>query len=292
MSVATLIEKIPALERADELIGTLLVNCGKLDSHDINSIISYQQENKVRFGEAAVALGLINSGDLLQALSRQFDYPCLPAESPLLSKRLLAIYQPFGEESEKYRALRSHLMLSLFSDERKLLAVVPSEDATTAIDVAANLAIMFAQAGERTLLVDADMRAPAMHELFAVNASPGLSDVLIGRIPLKQAIAKIEAIPTLSLLCAGVVPPNPQELLSRSIFSSFIDIAAKIYDVVILSTPAAAASADAQLVAARAGNCLLSVARHSSSYTTVKRIRETFAATGIHIVGATICDLN
>jgi receptor protein-tyrosine kinase len=290
-SVTPLVEKIAsAPNRLDRQLGKLLLESGKITAKHIEAIIALQQEQPLLFGDAALKLGFVQEDDLLQALSRQFEYPCFIDGESKLSQRLVVALQPFGAKAERYRALRSDLVLNGFSGEARSLAIVPAQTGQSAIDVAANLAVAFAQLGESTLLIDADMRQPCLQELFRVRAVPGLSDVLIGRTPLKQAIAQVEAFSTLSILCAGAAPPNPQELLSRPIFSSLLDIASRIHDVVILIAPPADQFADAQIIAARASSCLLAVELHKSRYADVKRVAERFSANNIALAGAVVAE--
>jgi protein-tyrosine kinase len=287
--VAPIVEKIASTpNRADQLLGKLLLDSGKITAKHIDAIVALQQEQQLLFGDAALKLGFVQEDDLLQALSQQFEYPCFIDGESTLSPRLVVARQPFGAKAERYRALRSDLVLNGFRGDAKSLVVVPAQAGQSAIDLAANLAVAFAQLGERTLLIDADMRQPCLQDLFQVRAVPGLSDVLIGRTPLKQAIAQVEAFSTLSILCAGAAPPNPQELLSRPIFSSLLDIASRIHDVVVLIAPPADKFADAQIIAARTSSCLLAVELHKSRYADVKRIADRFNANQIALAGAVI----
>src|SRR6185369_243907 len=99
--------------------------------------------------------------------------------------------------------------------------------------IAANLAIVFSQLGARTLLVDADLRNPRQHLIFALPEGQGLSTILSGRSEHKSTFP-VPGMSRLSVLPAGPLPPNPQELLSRPIFASFMKDLQAVYDVVIV----------------------------------------------------------
>ena len=154
--------------------------------------------------------------------------------------------------------------------------------------LAANLAIVFSQLGERTLLVDADMRGGRQHDIFGLPSQFGLSAVLGGRVD-GRAIARISHFENLSVLPAGGLPPNPSELLSRPEFKEFASAEAGKYDVILLDTPPGDSSSDAQAIAARAGGALM-VARENHS-----RIEAISRSTGaVHSAGAEVigCVLN
>ena len=157
--------------RAIRTLGAILVDGGQLKPEDAERVLQHQKENHLRFGEAAMRLGLISEADLQFALSRQFAYAYLrqiPGEARVLSEELVSAFQPFSSRVEQLRAIRSQLMLRWFdrAEERQVLTIIGAERGEGRSYLAANLAIVFSQLGERTLLVDADMREPRQHFLF------------------------------------------------------------------------------------------------------------------------------
>ncbi|RZL30450.1 MAG: chain length determinant protein tyrosine kinase EpsG, partial [Rubrivivax sp.] len=141
-------------------MGALLLDAGKLTPEDFERVLRMQNETGIRFGEAAVRLGLVGEDDIQQVLARQFAYPYLQKGQAGLSPKLVAAYQPFSPQVEALRAIRSQLMLRWFARGRRALAIVGVDPDDGAALFAANLAIVFAQLGEQTLLVDANLRAP------------------------------------------------------------------------------------------------------------------------------------
>ena len=99
--------------------------------------------------------------------------------------------------------------------------------------------MVFSQLGERTLVVDADMRSPRQHLLFGVENRAGLSAALSGR-GTPDIIQRVPALRDLSVLPAGTVPPNPQELLARPSFGQLLQQLGAEYDVILIDTPPAA----------------------------------------------------
>jgi protein-tyrosine kinase len=266
--VKTAVSVLGNAPRATRTLGAILIDGGQLKPEDAERVLQYQKQHNLRFGEAAVRLGLISEADIQFALSRQFAYAYLrktPGEIRPLSDELVAAYQPFSPRVEQMRAIRSQLMLRWFdrAEERQVLTVVGAERSEGRSYLAANLAIVFSQLGERTLLVDADMREPRQHFLFHLENQMGFSTLLAGR-SREEAIVRIPDLAGLSVLPAGPTPPNPLELLNRLNFDEFMIQAKGAYDVVIIDTPAMSSGEDAAMIAVRTG-AALAIARSGST---------------------------
>ncbi len=205
------------------------------------------------------------------------------------SEELVAAYQPFSQQVEALRALRSQLMMRWFNESNKVLAIISANAGEGGSYLAANLAVMFSQLGERTLLVDANMRNPRQHIIFNLKESRGLSDIIAGRAGL-DAVSHVEHFEDLSVVGAGTVPPNPQELLNRASFSYFMNQAANQYDVVLVDTSPATGSADAQAIVARCGGALLVSRLNRTRLADINEVRNQIAVTGAQLVGAVIND--
>jgi receptor protein-tyrosine kinase len=264
----TAVSMLGTAARATRSLGAILIDGGQLNPEDAERILLYQKEHNLRFGEAAMRLGLISEADIQYALSRQFAYAYLrtkPGEPHPLSDELVAAYQPFSSRVEQLRAIRSQLMLRWFdrSEERQVLTIVGAERGEGRSYLAANLAIVFSQLGERTLLVDADLREPRQHYLFHLENQLGFSTLLAGR-SREEGIVRIPDLAGLSVLPAGPTPPNPLELLNRLNFDEFMIQAKGAYDVVIVDTPALSSGEDAAMIAVRTG-AALAVARSGST---------------------------
>jgi protein-tyrosine kinase len=288
------VEKIASVDVGDvplseRFIGQLLLDAGKIAPHDINRILSTQRQHAVRFGDAARLLGLVNEADVQHALSRQFQYSYSHSGDSELSAELLSMRQPFSVQAEALRGLRTQLLLRWFQQERdKALAIVSARGGEGCTTIAANLAVAFAQLGERTLLIDANLRRPRLHCLFGLKMDAGLSTVLAGRATFPAALNTIAALPNLSVLCSGPIPPNPQELLSRASFSIMMERASATHDIVIIDAPGALDYGDAQIIAARAGGCLIITRRHHTRLADIDRIKVALRPTGAALLGMVI----
>jgi receptor protein-tyrosine kinase len=275
-----------------QAIGPLLIETGKLTRDDAERISRLQTEEGLRFGEAAVKLGLLNESDILHALSLQFNHPYL-INSPLsqLSTDLVAAYQPFGAEGEKIRTLRSQLQMRWLKDETRpsAMCIVSPARREGRSRLAANLAIAFSQAGERTLLIDGDMRNPSQHILFGLGNQNGLSRLLAGRMD-ERVVSFVSGLPGLGVLTAGPTPPNPMELLGTSTFSAILTKSLSSFDVVIIDTPSYEQGIDAQQLTRHAGSAL-AVAR--TDQTPVRALQTMIAGlqdSDVKVVGSVLID--
>ena len=146
---------------------------------------------------------------------------------------------------------------------------------------------LFAQLGEHTLLIDANLRRPTQHALFNMEERRGLSDVLIGRASI-DVIREIDAIANLSVLGAGTIPPNPQELLNRKSFTELMNIVQDIYDVVIVDTAPAVVASDAQVVAARCKGALLVSRLNETPMADIANVGDQLIVSDVQLVAAIV----
>ena len=271
---------------ANSSIGTLLVELGKISAVDVERVIKIQQEKNMRFGDAAISLGLIKQSDIDQVLSMQFNYPYLQAKGKY-SEELVACYAPFTPHVEELRTLRSQLIKLWFSEGNKALAVISVNAGEGASNLIANLAILCSQLGKRTLLIDANLREPRQHVIFKLQEKHGLSDILAGRNGI-DLISNNEAFPNLSILGAGTLPPNPQELLNRATYVDFMNQAMGKFDIILLDTAPASNSADSQAIAAVCGGALVVSRLNHTRLSDLDDVKSQISVTGARIVGAVI----
>ena len=180
------VEEDPSEGVLDRSIGSIISELRDLSPQQVEQILAYQQQHGVRFGEAAVALGLVSNNDVLQALSQQFHYPYSPKRAD--NQELVTLTEPFSVQAEAFRAIRSQITMRLNheGEVRKALAVISPNTLDGKSFFTANLAVALAQLGSRTLLVDADMRGPRQHKIFEVPNKTGLSSVLSGRTSTRR----------------------------------------------------------------------------------------------------------
>jgi len=267
-------------------MGDILAELRNLTAEQVEKVLQYQRAKGVRFGEAAVALGLASKEDVLYALSQQFNYPYAPEEGRKLNAELVALNEPFSPRAEGFRALRSQLMMRLFTEQRpgQALAVISPGVGDGKTYCAANLAVTLAQLGGRTLLVDADMRSPRLHEVFNLKAQAGLSSILSGRAD-KQVIQQVAGMPSLFVLPVGTTPPNPLELVERPAFGLLMRELVARFDHLVVDTPGAVHGSDAAVIAARCGAALVVARKDAARTDALRELVASLAGAPVKMVG-------
>ena len=269
--------------RLDRQIGAVLVDAGLISPEGAKKVLLLQKEKGIRFGEAAVRLGLVTEGEIQRVLATQFEYPYLHSTETGVSREVVAAYEPFSRQVERLRALRSQLMLRWFNNDERTLVIASAHAREGRSYLAANLAVVFSQLGERTLLIDGDMRHPRQHLLFNLNNQAGLSTVLSGRDD--GTPRRVAGLVDLSVLPAGPTPPNPQELLARLGFSELLNRYRTQFDVILIDAPPSESSADAQAIAYRARGVLMLTRRNRSRLREVQSLMDSIRGAGATVVG-------
>lgn len=170
----------------------------------------------------------------------------MAVESGLPSPRIVTLASTYPVLSGAYQMLQANLRFISSDQKLKALAITSSIAGEGKSEICANLAAAVAQTNRRVLLVDADMRSPSQHHLWNVMNSVGLSHVLVGEGSLEAALQSVNA--HLTVLTAGVVPPNPMALLDSERMASLIDLFREEFDYIIFDTPSLSGSADAAVV--------------------------------------------
>jgi chain length determinant protein tyrosine kinase EpsG len=276
--------------KPDRRVGALLCADKKLDPSDVERVLKLQRARGLRFGEAAVRLGLINVGDLRSALARQYDLPHLLPENERVNSELVVAFEPFNPCAEQIRALRTQLLIRWSNGgvSSRMLALVSPGLKDGRSYVAANLAVAFAQLGRRTLLIDADLRHPRQHQIFNVPDNVGLSSVLSGRAG-REAVVSVPEFGSLALLPAGAPPPNPVELLSRETFPALLRELRNDFDVILFDTPPAGSCADAQTIAFQAGSVLILARKDHTRLADTTRVMRQMTDAGAQTLGS-VCN--
>ena len=148
---------------------------------------------------------------------------------------------------ESYKAARTNIMFSLSADDQKLFAVTSYSKGEGKSTVSSNLAISFSKMEKRVLLVDSDLRRPNIHNIFKIENSTGLSNVIGKMGDFDEAVHR-DVLPNLDILPSGTIPPNPSELLCSSRFADLVKRLSEEYDYVIFDTPPIGVVSDALLL--------------------------------------------
>ena len=274
-------------------IGKLIRHSGaNLDTDQVARVIAHQKKLGLRFGEAAVALGLVSGDEVVHALSQQYRYPYMPKDGQQKHADLVVANRPFSPHAEVFRGIRAQLKMRVYTPgtPRRAIAVLSADDGEGKSYFAANIAIAFSQLGGRTLLIDANLRKPRQHELFGIDNAIGLSTVLSGRSAV-HLIHSVSDLPSLFVLPVGAVPPNPLELLEGSGFGLLFSDVLRKFDHVIVDTPAFRHGMDGPVVAAACGAALVVVRQGRTHLGAVQDLVATLSENPAEVAGVIMNDI-
>ncbi|MDZ7724285.1 MAG: polysaccharide biosynthesis tyrosine autokinase [candidate division KSB1 bacterium] len=176
-----------------------------------------------------------------------------------VNERLVTHLRPKSPVSEAYRSLRTNLIFSAADQPRKTILMTSSGPREGKSTTVSNLAITFAQMGTKTLLIDADLRRPMLYKLFRLNKEPGLTNVLIGKSTLSDAVQTVNGLSNLDFLMCGTLPPNPAELLGSEKMRHLLEEAKQSYDMALIDCPPVIAVTDPTLLSNQVDGVLLVV---------------------------------
>jgi len=268
-------------------LGEILVQLGRMEHGQLAVVLQRQANDIRRFGELAQMLGFVESGDIEMALSHQraalddvlVDFPRNAA--PRLDPDELG--------SEALVAVRSQLVHRWFGDdpEQRALAVVSTDRGDGRTHVCSRLARLFADLDEDTLLIDADLRRPGLHQVFGADNRVGLSTFLQGQ----SAVAPVRAvpgIPYLHLLTAGPAVEQAHRLIARNEFGRLLETLAPRFRAIFIDTPATREGSDAVTIALRASGALLVVRKDRARMADQRELLQRLTDSTVEVVGAVI----
>jgi capsular exopolysaccharide synthesis family protein len=227
-----------------------------------------------------------STGDLRAAL----DTPVLGwlGQRPKSGSQLVVRDRRRSPEAEDYRRLRTNLQYLDNLGERPVILVTSArqdEGKTTAL---CNLALAFADAGKRVMVIDADLRQPGAASLFGLERAVGLTDVLTYRTRLSKALQRWEDV---LVLPSGPIPSNPGELLGLPETATLIDDARELCDLVLVDSPPISSAADAAVLAPHTDGVLLVVQHGSTTAEQVHAAREALDIVGARVLGAVLSEM-
>lgn len=202
--------------------------------------------------------------------------------------RLVTILYPRSPIAEAFRTLRTNIeFTSLDAPIRTLLVTscVPGEGKTT---VACNVAVVFAQSGRRTILVDADLRRPGVHDLFDLPNSFGVTNLLRSDEVTVEAAMHETEVPNLRVLTTGPLPPNPAELLSSQRMKELIERLTAAADIVVFDSPPVQAVTDAAVLAARLDGTILVIRASRTRRANIQQGRDALARVNAKVLGVVL----
>jgi capsular exopolysaccharide synthesis family protein len=205
----------------------------------------------------------------------------------VLSPHLISASDPDSPITESYRSLRTAIQFASIVEPIRMLLVtssVPQEGKST---TSANLAIVLANSGMRTLLIDCDLRRPIAHANFGLAKEPGLVNALIGEMPVEQAI-RPSGIKNLDILSSGSIPPNPSELLGSKRMSDLLDALRDQYDLVLIDSPPVGVVTDGVILSTKVDATVAVVRAHKTRMEFLERTNDEIGRVGSPLLGVVL----
>lgn len=193
--------------------------------------------------------------------------------------------KPKSTISEKFRGIRSNIMFSNADKEISNVLITSEKPSSGKSTISANIAVTYAQAGYKTLIIDGDMRKPTQHYIFDLPNNNGLSSLIINKATYGEAIKESE-VDNLGILTAGPNPPNPSELISSNKFKEIYNELLVHYDFIVIDTPPINTVTDARIYTQTIGNCALVIDAEKNNRNEVKKAKDLITKSGGKLLGA------
>lgn len=200
---------------------------------------------------------------------------------------LITLEQSKSPISEAFRTLRTNVQFTSVDSKTKKIMVTSAGPREGKSSTVANLAVSIAQAGKTVLVIDADLRNPTQHKLFGVNNAEGLSVALVQDQDYHLFI-KETAVPGVTVLTGGPIPPNPAELVGSKRMKRLIEEVSTQYDMVLIDTPPIVAVTDAAILAQEVDGVILVLASGEVNRDFAQRAKELLDKVGAKILGAVL----
>jgi capsular exopolysaccharide synthesis family protein len=198
---------------------------------------------------------------------------------------LVSLREPKSAPAEAYRMLRTNLEYTGIDKSKKLLLFTSARMKDGKTTTISNLAITLAQAGDKVLLVDCDLRKPRIHKIFGLDNEFGITNVIVGNQPLKQVIKKFEPLKYLSVITAGVIPPMPAEILASDRMGEVLKRLSEHFDYVLIDTPPVLSVTDAPVLSRFVDGVIIVSALGKSTHDEVKATKKSLERVDANILG-------
>jgi capsular exopolysaccharide synthesis family protein len=220
------------------------------------------------------------------------DLPTLggiaPIEGDGYANKLITAQQPRSANAEAYRILRTNIQFSAVDEPLRTLMITSASPEEGKSVTAANIAIVMAQAGQRVILVDADLRRPMLHCLFDLTNNVGLTTILLDSEASLSDMLQATMLDNLKIMTAGPVPPNPSELLGSKRMGYLIEALKKQADAIVFDSAPVTAITDASVLARRLDGTLLVVDAGHTRRAPAQHAKEALIAVGATLIGVVL----
>jgi len=221
-------------------------------------------------------------------ISRLIDVPAIGFITEMQGfKPTFVADQPRSPVADAFRGLRTNLEFSAVDRPLKKLVISSAEASDGKSTIAINLAIVMAQSEKKVILLDADLRSPSIHRYLGIPDNPGLSDVFLDRVKIKDVLVEWSGTPKFKVIPAGATPPNSAELLGSRKMDLILEELSGMADIVIVDGPPGFV-VDAVVLAAKVDGVLLVVNIGETRRGSIKMVTEQFRRIGANLVGVVL----
>lgn len=197
---------------------------------------------------------------------------------------IISLINPKSPATEAYQTLHTNIHFFGLDEAIQSLTVTSAASSEGKSTTCINLAIAYSQAGKHVLLVDTDLRRPTLHKYFGLKNHEGLTNVLVKKMDLVEAVHPVKK--NLSLLLTGPIPPNSVELLNSKVMSHFMESVKEQYDVIIYDTPPIGILTDGAILAGKTDGTLLVIASGKSQIPAVQQAKVSLMKVNARLLGA------
>ena len=190
---------------------------------------------------------------------------------------------------ESYKTTRTNLMFKLLNSDKKTVVFTSAQAHEGKTTVCINLAVTFAQAGSRVLIIDADMRCPSVHRYLKTQSTPGLSDKIGGFAEDKACVYRT-VVDNLFVMPAGTLPPNPAELLLSNRMDSFLEVFTNSFDYVFIDAPPVGLLTDAAIIGSKCDGVVFVCRQRFSHKAQLRKSLEALRQVGANLFGFVLND--
>ena len=208
--------------------------------------------------------------------------------APATPLSLITIADPGSPASEAYRTLRTNIHFSSLDNPLKALLITSTDPGEGKSTTLANLAVTMAQAGNRVLVVDCDLRRPSIHRLFGLGNTAGLTTMMLEAHAKEKPPLQATGVPGLTVLTSGPLPPNPSELLGSRRMSDVLTQLRGEADIVLVDTPPIIAVADAAILASKVDGVLLVVQANKTRRELARKAKTALEKANANLLGVVL----
>lgn len=266
-------------------LGQTMVRLGYIQPEDAERIEQTRRQSGGVFGRTAVDMGLITPPQLEYALGVHLGFLYETKEPVIIPPQILVARNPYSQQSEEFRSLRTRLTAG--GDKEAVRRLALTSTGNGASYAAVNLAASFAQLGRTTLLIDTHLRRPCLGRIFGAAPVPGVTDVVLGTGSYEEA-RNPTLIRNLDLMTAGRPAPDPQRIVGDAAFTALVDRAAEEFDIVLMLTAPYGLAAECEFVWAVSSGALIVSRKNETRLRDLEKIKSALRRMDTPVAGAIV----